>query len=196
MRPIRFRLTAPNWERPSPDYGSHIIMSITGITFKYIYIYIFHIHHLQVLSSIPGARDNIFHISYNTVSLLTYTSALFGSLAPTELLAAGSSWPRTHSPRQNCTHRPRQDCFNINFRRRLIRRRQSPAHQCACLTARIPNIDLRSSVREQQLLTSTIPSGNITNIHQMLHIPYQMKQYKLERANKLRHTKNTSIFHV
>ena len=81
---IRFRLTAPNWERPSPDYGSHIIMSITGITFEYISI--IHIHHLQVLSSIPGARDNIFHISYNTISLLTYTSALFGSLAPTELL--------------------------------------------------------------------------------------------------------------
>ena len=31
VRPMIFRLTAPNWERPSPDYGSHIIMSISGI---------------------------------------------------------------------------------------------------------------------------------------------------------------------
>ena len=31
LRLIIFRLTAPNWERPSPYDGSHIIMSISGI---------------------------------------------------------------------------------------------------------------------------------------------------------------------
>ena len=31
VRPMIFELTAPNWEHPSPDYGSHIIMSISGI---------------------------------------------------------------------------------------------------------------------------------------------------------------------
>ena len=47
-QPIKLRLTAPNWERPSPDYGSHIIMSITGI---YLRISIHTQYHLQVLSS-------------------------------------------------------------------------------------------------------------------------------------------------
>ena len=78
-----FRLTAPNWERPSPDYGSHIIMSITGI---YLRISIHTQYHLQVLSSIPGARDNIFNYSQNTLFLVVYTSALFSSLAPTDYL--------------------------------------------------------------------------------------------------------------
>ena len=57
-----------------PSLASHLLISIHTR------------YHLQVLSSIPGARDNIFHISYNTVFLPTYTSALFGNPAPTELL--------------------------------------------------------------------------------------------------------------
>ena len=106
VRPIRFRLTAPNWERPSPDYGSHIIMSINGISFTYIYI--FHIHHLQVLSSIPCSRVNIFNISYHTESVLTYTSALVGSSGPTELfLTVHSRGPIYHySPRRIFSNGP------------------------------------------------------------------------------------------
>ena len=47
--PMIFRLTAPNWERPSPYYGSHIIMSISGI---YLLISIHTLYHSVVLSFI------------------------------------------------------------------------------------------------------------------------------------------------
>ena len=53
---------------------------------SYLRISIHTQYHLQVLSSIPGARDYIFHNSHKTLFLVVYTSALFGSLAPTELL--------------------------------------------------------------------------------------------------------------
>ena len=46
VRPMLFRLTAPNWERPSPDYGSHIIMSISGI---YLLISILTLYHKSYL---------------------------------------------------------------------------------------------------------------------------------------------------
>ena len=79
-RPIKLRLTAPNWERPSPDYGSHIIMSITGI---YLRISIHTQYHLQVLCSIQVHEITYFiiHITHFSSSYIC-TSALFGSLAP------------------------------------------------------------------------------------------------------------------
>ena len=49
-RPIKLRLTAPNWERPSPDYGSHIIMSITGIYLRISITFPRHIY-VHLLSS-------------------------------------------------------------------------------------------------------------------------------------------------
>ena len=73
-----FRLTAPNWERPSPYYGSHIIMSISGI---YLLISIHTLYHLQVLSFIQVHEITYFH---HTLCLLKYTSASFSSLAPTD----------------------------------------------------------------------------------------------------------------
>ena len=68
-RPIKLRLTAPNWERPSPDYGSHIIMSITGI-----YLRISIPHTISFTSPIfnSGARDNIVHNSHNILFLVVY----------------------------------------------------------------------------------------------------------------------------
>ena len=73
-----FRLTAPNWERPSPDYGSHIIMSISGI---YLLISIHTYYHSQVLSLIQVHEITFFH---HTLCLVKYTSASFSSLAPTD----------------------------------------------------------------------------------------------------------------
>ena len=73
-----FRLSAPNWERPSPDYGSHIIMPISGI---YLLISIHTLYHSQVLSLIQVHEITYFH---HTLCLLKYTSAPFSSLAPTD----------------------------------------------------------------------------------------------------------------
>ena len=77
VRPMIFRLTAPNWERPSSDYGSHIIMSISGI---YLLISIHTLYHSQVLSLIQVHEITYFH---HTLCLVKYTSASFSSLAPT-----------------------------------------------------------------------------------------------------------------
>ena len=73
-----FRLTAPNWERPSPYYGSHIIMSISGI---YLLISIHTLYHSLVLSFTQVHEITYFH---HTLCLLKYTSASFSSLAPTD----------------------------------------------------------------------------------------------------------------
>ena len=73
-----FRLTAPNWERPSPYYGSHIIMSISGI---YLPISIHTLYHSLVLSLTQVHEITYFH---HTLCLLKYTSASFSSLAPTD----------------------------------------------------------------------------------------------------------------
>ena len=73
-----FRLTAPNWERPSPYYGSHIIMSISGI---YLLISIHTLYHSLVLSLSLVHEITYFH---HTLRLLKYTSAAFNSLAPTD----------------------------------------------------------------------------------------------------------------
>ena len=74
-----FRLTAPNWERLSPYYGSHIIMSISGI---YLLISIHTLYHsLSVLSLSLVHEITYFH---DTLRLLKYTSAAFSSLAPTD----------------------------------------------------------------------------------------------------------------
>ena len=72
-----FRLTAPNWERPSPYYGSHIIMSISG---TYLLISIHTLYHSLVLSLTQVHEITYFH---HTLRLLKYTSAAFSSLAPT-----------------------------------------------------------------------------------------------------------------
>ena len=66
-RPIKLRLTTSNWECPSPDYGSHIIMSITGI---YSRISIHIQYHLQVLSSsqVHEITYFIIHISHQSSS--------------------------------------------------------------------------------------------------------------------------------
>ena len=72
------RLTAPNWERPSPYYGSHIIMSISGI---YLLISIRTLYHSQVLSLIQVHEITYFH---HTLCILKYMSAPFSSLAPTD----------------------------------------------------------------------------------------------------------------
>ena len=83
-----FTLTAPNWERPSPDYGSHIIMSISGIYLLtsivrvlimahksscpfLAYIYLYQSTH-NILNS--GARDNIF--PSHTMSRQIYVCSL------------------------------------------------------------------------------------------------------------------------
>ena len=73
-----FRLTAPNWARPSPYYGSHIIMSISGI---YLLISIHTLYHSLVLSLSLVHEITYFH---HTLRLLKYTSAAFNSLAPTD----------------------------------------------------------------------------------------------------------------
>ena len=73
-----FRLTAPNWECPSPYYGSHIFMSISGI---YLLISIYTLYHSLVLSFIQVHEITYFH---HTLCLLKYTSAVFSSLAPTD----------------------------------------------------------------------------------------------------------------
>ena len=59
VRPMIFRLISSQLGSPSPDYGSHIIMSISGIFFTYIN------PHIISFSSpilISGARNNIDHI--------------------------------------------------------------------------------------------------------------------------------------
>ena len=109
-RPIKLRLTTPNWECPSPDYGSHIIFVHHWHIFSYI-----NPHTISFTSPIfkSAARDNICHNSNNTLVLVKYTSAPFSSLALTDyFLTAGSSlpwsvyrgpWSVASGRRTNCT---------------------------------------------------------------------------------------------
>ena len=90
VQPMILRLTAPNWERPSPDYGSHIIMSISGI---YLPISIHTLYHSQVLSLIQVHEITYFH---HTLCFLKYTSAPFSSLAPTDDFPPASPYTPYH----------------------------------------------------------------------------------------------------
>ena len=131
------------------------------------YIYVYQSTHNTIFNS--GARDNIFHKSHNTLFLVVYTSALFGSLAPTHDLppaplsrglgAGGQTAPRV---------------LDIGYRRRArhLRRRQvrrTGAHQCACLTTFNPNITLYSSAREQKPQTSNTISNGKYNPVRSIH---------------------------
>ena len=148
-----FRLTAPNWERPSPDYGSHIIMSISGI---YLLISIHTLYHSQVLSLIQVHEITYFH---HTLCLLKYTSAPFSSLAPTDDFPPASPYAPYHTQR--------------------LRTRTSPA--CSTSSAggsvrtsvrmsnNLLNIDLHSTVREQQVQTSNIIYTDKYNPVRVIH---------------------------
>ena len=120
-----FRLSAPNWERPSPDYGSHIIMSISGI---YLLISIHTLYHSQVLSLIQVHEITYFH---HTLCLLKYTSAPFSSLAPTDNFPPASPYTPYHLGGQTVP-----SVIELGHRRRALHLppADQSGHQCACPT--------------------------------------------------------------
>ena len=137
-----FRLTAPNWERQSPDYGSHIIMSISGI-----YLFFVNPHIISFTSPIlnSGARDNIFPshtMSRQNIRLLS--SAAWHRLTifrrPLPILHIMDSGRRI-----NCTQRPRSrisPACSTSSASGSVRRINAHVQQPSLL-----NIDLHSTVR-------------------------------------------------
>ena len=161
---MTFRLAAPNWERPSHDYCSHIIMSISGI---YLLISILTLYHSQVLSLIQVHEITYFH---HTLCLVKYTSALFGSLAPTDYFPPASPYAPYHGlwSADNCTQRPRSrisPACSTSSAGGSARRISAHVQQPSLL-----NIDLHSTVREQQVQTSNTISTDkydpVRSIHQ------------------------------
>ena len=164
-----FRQTAPNWERPSPDYGSHIIMSISGI---YLLISIHTLYHSQVVSLIQVHEITYFN---HTLCLLKYTSAPFSSLAPTDssrrtlsisiifftvyrgLITGGHLYTPYHGhwSAANCTQR--------------LRTGTSPDISVHVQQPSLLNIDLHSTIREQQVQTSNILSTDKYNPVRVTH---------------------------
>ena len=123
-----FRLTAPNWERPSPDYGSHIIMSISGI---YLLISIQHIISFTSPTFNSGARDNIF--PSHTMSRQIYVCSLQQSGTDWPLSAGLSlysiSWTLVGG-------RTVPSVLDLGYRRRALHLppADQSGHQCACPT--------------------------------------------------------------
>ena len=67
-----FRLTVPNWELPSPYYGSHIIMSIPGI---YLLISLHTLYHSLVLSLSLVHEITYFHHTLHLFNIRPLCSA-------------------------------------------------------------------------------------------------------------------------
>ena len=144
-----FRLQAHNWERLSPDYGSHIIMHVH---LWHIFTYI-NSHTISFTSPIlnSGARDNIFHITQYVSS--KYTSALVNSLPPTDYFPPASPYTsyQGHCRWANCTQRlrsstsPAYSTSSAGGSMRISAHVQQPSPL---------NIDLHLTVREQQVQTS------------------------------------------
>ena len=67
-----FRLTVPNWELPSPYYGAHIIMSISGI---YLLISIHTLYHSPVLSLSLVHEITYFHHTLHLFNIRPLCSA-------------------------------------------------------------------------------------------------------------------------
>ena len=156
-----FRLTAPNWERPCPDYGSHVIMSISGI---YLLISIHTLYHSQVLSLIQVHEITYFH---HTLCLVKYTSALFSSLAPTDHFPPASPYTPYHGRRMNCTQLPQSrisPACSTSSAGGSVRRISAHVQQPSLL-----NIDLHSTVREQQVQTSNTISTDKYNPVRSIH---------------------------
>ena len=174
-----FRLTAPNWERPSPYYGSHIIMSISGI---YLLISIHTLYHSLVLSLSLVHEITYFH---HTLRLLKYTSAAFSSLAPTDdsrrtlSIYTMSFYRRRYAGGQlSVASLPTGICILISWALDrlhpasanwditdvpyIFRRRNIP-DLSAQVQPSLLNIDLHSTIREQQVQTSNIISTDKYN---------------------------------
>ena len=146
-----FRLTAPNWECPSPYYGSHIFMSISGI---YLLISIHTLYHSLVLSFIQAHKITYLH---HTLCLLK--SAVFSSLAPTHDFCrtlylyimlfyrrryAGGQLSVASLPKGICIlhimgtgrRAVAPSVFELEYRRRALHLQpaEQSGHQCACPT--------------------------------------------------------------
>ena len=93
------------WERPSPDYGSHILNS--------------------------GARDNIFHITQYLSSNIRLLPSAFQHRLTTYRQHLSIVYIMDSGRRTNCTHRPRS---RISPACSISSPAVSPAHQCACPT--------------------------------------------------------------
>ena len=175
------RLTAPNWERPSPYYGSHIIMSISGI---YLLISIHTLYHSLVLSLYLVHEITYFH---HTLCLLKYTSAAFSSLAPTDdsrrtlsiytmffyhRRYAGEQLPWPHCRRAfvYLYHGHWSANWDIADVPYIFRRQDSPDLSAQVQQPSLLNIDLHSTIREQQVQTSNIIS---TDKYNPVRVKYQ-----------------------
>ena len=162
------RLTAPNWECPSPYYGSHIIMSISG---KYLLISIHTLYHSLVLSFIQVCEITYFH---HTLCLLKYTSASFSSLAPTDdsrrtlsiyiIFFYPDHMPASICPWPHCRRAfvysiswtlvggqlyPASSNWDIADVPYIFRRRNSPDISAHVQQPFLLTIDLHSTIREQ-----------------------------------------------
>ena len=142
-----FRLTALNWERPSPDYGSHIIMSISGIYLLPIHT----LYHSQVLSLTLKVHEiTYFH---HTLCLLKYTSAPFSSLAPTDDFPPASPYIPYRGLWSADKLYPASPIWDISGVLYI-----SPDISAHVQQPLLLNIDLHSTVLEQQVQTSNIIS--------------------------------------
>ena len=154
------RLTAPNWERPSPYDGSHIIMSISDI---YQYLYQF-THYITFLSRIliPVAQDIIIPVHITSPQ---YMCAVFDSSALTDgclrtlsLYSPGMSGAAPRVLELGHVRRALHLCPEDKF-----------GPQCAGPTTLHLNIDLHPTIREQQVYTSNITFNDKYNPVRVKH---------------------------
>ena len=156
------RLTAPNWERPSPYDGSHIIMSISDI-----YQSCINSHIITFLSRIliPVAQYIIFPVHITSPQ---YTCAAFDSSALTDgYLRTFSLYSPGHV--RSCTR-----VFELGHVRRALHicPEDKFEPQCTGPTTLHLNIDMHPTIREQQVYTSNITFKDKDNRvkHQYIYI--------------------------
>ena len=186
-----FRLTVPNWELPSPYYGSHIIMSISGVHLWHIFTYINpHIISFTCPILISGARDNIFP---SHITSLQYTSAAFSRFHQlpdsrrTLSIYSMSFYHRRYAGGQLSVAslptgigiviswalvggQAAPSVFELGHCRRALH--LPPAAQSLSAQVQQPsllNIDLHSTIREQQVQTSNIISTDKYNPVRVKH---------------------------
>ena len=139
-----FRLISSQLGSPSPDYGSHIIMSISGIFFTYI-----NPHIISFLSPIliSGARNHIDHIHNISGRIYMCCRQQPGT---NWLVARGALCPLWGDA---------PDWFNLGHNPVSMRRSDIS----------LLNIDLPSMVPEQQVQTSNIISIDKYNPFRSIH---------------------------
>ena len=162
-----FRLTAPNWELPSPYYGSHIIMSISGI---YLLVSIHTLYHSLVLSLTQVHEITYFHRILHLLYIRPLRSAASHQL-PTpagpslyipcsftagDIPSGNCPWPHIYGHWSAGRLHPASSNWDIADVPYIFRRRNCPDLSAQVQQPSLLNRDLHSTIREQQVQTSNI----------------------------------------